>query len=60
MGRELARRMVSQVLAFYPVPGGTARICLCEDGRTRVFVEDEAREDGVVFLKDRPPPEDDE
>lgn len=52
--------MISQVLAFYPIPGGTARICLCEDGRTRVFVEDEAREDGVVFLKDRPPPEDDE
>lgn len=53
--------MISQVLAFYSVPGGTARICLCSDGHTRVFVEDSAKPDGVVFLPEPSPvPEDDE
>lgn len=53
--------MISQVLAFYHVPGGTARICLCSDGQTRIYVEESAKTEGVVFLPEPVSvPEDDE
>lgn len=54
-------QLISQVLAFYHVPGGTARICLCSDGQTRIYVEESAKTEGVVFLPEPVSvPEDDE
>lgn len=39
-------------IARYSIPGGIARVYNCEDGNIRIFVEQGAHGNGIVFLPD--------